>query len=107
MGRLSAWLSTIGMALGATSTLVLVPMNAWGQATIVQNRDEPGRNPYQIGAESGCDGKTNCVVTFPSVAASTRLVIDHASCYVVETYLNSRGIFESYLHTTINNTVRD
>jgi hypothetical protein len=50
---------------------------------IEQNRDEPGRNPYQQLASKGCNTAKTCTLTFPAVAKSERLVVEYISCLIV------------------------
>ena len=52
-----------------------VPVLAQVRAALVQNRDEPARNFYAHSLE--CTGGISCVVTFPTVPAGKRLVIQH------------------------------
>jgi hypothetical protein len=50
---------------------------------ITQDRDEPGRNPYQVHSAqpSNCD-PIKCVVTFPTITASERVVVENVNCVV-------------------------
>ena len=64
--------------------------SALAATQVIQNRDEPGRVPYRAQATASCSGLTSCKITFPNVVASTRAVIEHASCHIVTT--NYRGL---------------
>lgn len=50
---------------------------AWAQPkpALVQDRDEPGRNPYQEEALGTCTGQAICSIELPAVPAGTRLVV--------------------------------
>ncbi|HEY2381334.1 MAG TPA: hypothetical protein VGK48_09155 [Terriglobia bacterium] len=54
-------------------------------ATLIQNIDEPGRNPYHqaiiFGQDSGSCTPFVCTVNFPAVPAGKRLVVTYASAY--------------------------
>ena len=47
----------------------------------VQNRDEPGRNPYQEAAGTACT-PSECVAEFPAVPAGHRLVVTFVSAFI-------------------------
>ena len=47
----------------------------------VQNRDEPGRNPYQESAGTLCT-PDRCVAEFPAVPAGHRLVVTFVSAFI-------------------------
>jgi hypothetical protein len=51
---------------------------------IVQNRDEPGRNPYQAHASisASCSFQNGCVATFPVIPAGERVVVEYVSCMI-------------------------
>jgi hypothetical protein len=46
---------------------------------IDQNRDEPGRNPYQAAASATCDAKLSCTLKFRT-ASGERIVIGTINC---------------------------
>ena len=47
---------------------------------LVQDRDEPGRNPYQqVAVNTECDGLAICTVDFAVVHAGMRLVLTQAT----------------------------
>jgi len=49
----------------------------------VQNRDEPGRNPYQESAGTVCTAvPAQCVADFPVVPAGHRLVVTFVSAFI-------------------------
>lgn len=64
--------------LAVVGKFYAVPALAQVRATLVQDRDQRGRNIYQ--AQSVCFQVTNpCTITFPAVPAGQRLIIEHAS----------------------------
>lgn len=60
----------VAIFLGGTATAA---------TPIYQNRDEPGRNPYQVTATEDCSGKINCTLKFTSLPAR-RAVIGTVNC---------------------------
>lgn len=46
---------------------------------IYQNRDEPGRNPYQVQGSTNCNAKTACNLKFPALPGK-RVVIETVNC---------------------------
>ena len=73
----------LSLTLGA-ALLVLGCQAQAQRAALVQDRDAPGRAPYQneIGinpSSSVCPNNFFCVITFPPVPAGQRLVITHAA----------------------------
>jgi len=67
--------------MSAIATLAIVghytakPLWAQIRAALVENVDEPGRNPYISQAYFSCSGSRDCVVQFAQVPAGKRLVI--------------------------------
>jgi hypothetical protein len=52
--------------------------------TLVQNRDEPGRNPYEVEAAISASCNFNgCSATFPVTPAGQRVVVEYVSCAIV------------------------
>ena len=55
-----------------------VPVLAQVRATIVQDRDQEGRNIYQY--YSNCTGSQGtCTITFPTVPTGEQLIVKHVS----------------------------
>lgn len=84
------WLSGPAWALGSTPVTVVNP---------IQNRDEPGRNPYQQwvhGAGSG--GEVD--VTFSVVPSGKRRVVTHVNCIGLVNTGGSINLVE--MHSTVN-----
>jgi hypothetical protein len=64
---------------------------------IFQNRDEPGRNPYQATVAQACGGRTTCNLIFPREPAA-RIVIQSINCNVF--VLNYNGFVQALLTTS-------
>jgi hypothetical protein len=81
-------------ALTVVGSFTAKPLLAQIKAAMVQNVDEPARNPYQDGAAfsqgSGCSG-TFCNVYFATVPAGKRLVITNITGVV---YVASPGVLQ-------------
>lgn len=79
MSKATRWLSSFFLVLSATAAL------AQGKPAIVQDRDEPGRNPYQQTIQITQDTTTCgalmtlCQALFEAVPSGMRLVVTHAS----------------------------
>jgi hypothetical protein len=58
---------------------VFLSGTAAAAAPIYQNRDEPGRNPYQVQASANCNAKTACTLKFPTISGK-RIVIETVNC---------------------------
>lgn len=58
---------------------VLLSGTAIAAPPIYQNRDEPGRNPYQVAASASCGAMTTCTLKFPATAGK-RIVIETVNC---------------------------
>lgn len=58
------------------------PIAAQVRAAIVQNVDEPGRNPYQETQFVICGGPQNCNFSFAAVPAGKRLVLTNVNGFV-------------------------
>lgn len=67
------------------------------KAALVQNVDEPGRNPYQEGKSTSCPFPGDCVTTFSSVPAGTRLVLTSVSGIIRTTNLLEKRSSGFYL----------
>lgn len=63
------------LALAAATLLCAGVALAQPKPALVQDRDEPGRNPYQKQAIHDCDGQILCQVDLPQVPANMRLVV--------------------------------
>jgi hypothetical protein len=70
----------------------LFAFSAQAAAPAYQNRDEPGRNPYQETAIGSCMGRFICTIGFPRLAAGQRAVITNVSCDATITSAN-RGLY--------------
>ena len=76
--------STVLGAAVCSALLAFCGGAAAQRAALVQDRDSPGRAPYQneVGvnpSNSICPNPFFCVITFPAVPAGMRLVVTHAS----------------------------
>jgi hypothetical protein len=82
--------NTVATSIAASTTLpvqIINPVNAPSTVNVgnpVQNRDEPGRNPYQHTVRfnpnsSICPNTFYCAAAFPAVPAGKRLVVTYAS----------------------------
>jgi len=58
---------------------VFLSGTAFAAPPIYQNRDEPGRNPYQVAASANCGGNTACTLKFATVSGR-RAVIGIVNC---------------------------
>lgn len=68
--------SLAAAALAATMLLVAASAFAQPKPALVQDRDEPGRNPYQQAAVNpACIGFFTCSLDFAAVPAGMRLVV--------------------------------
>ena len=79
------------------------PVLAQVRAALVQNTDEPGRNPYRASLlfnqdATVCPNNLNCALTFPAVPAGHRLVITYASAR----YSLATGGTEGYVNLSVN-----
>jgi len=64
----------------ALCTLAAPPAHAQTRAALVQNMDEPGRNPYQeMKPSTNCLGQTYCRLSYAAVPAGKRLVVTNIS----------------------------
>ena len=52
---------------------------AFAAPPIYQNRDEPGRNPYQVAASASCGATATCTLKFPATSGK-RIVIETVNC---------------------------
>ena len=68
-------------ALSVAGVFGAKPLMAQVRAALIQNVDEPGRNPYQETQFATCAGQ-NCNFTFEPVPAGKRLVLTHVNGYV-------------------------
>src|SRR3954454_4054241 len=77
MNRLKYYLyAGIGVsALFVTGVFTAKPLLAQIKAALVQNVDEPGRNPYQESQFTVCGGPQNCNFQFAMIPAGKRLVL--------------------------------
>lgn len=66
-----------------TSVGVLAHTTPAGAASVVQNRDEKGRNPYQVHVTipGNCE-PYDCTIRFPQFKLDGRLVIEQVSCSI-------------------------
>ena len=80
-GGVAIGLAIVSMFADAGTSSAAEPDAAAAAASIVQNRDEPGRNPYQAHVifPSNC-GAYDCAIHFPVIGASVRVVIEQVSC---------------------------
>ena len=69
-------------ALCIVGAIGTTPAVAQTRAALVQNVDEPGRNPYQETQFTICGGPQNCNFTFAVVPSGKRLVLTHVSGFV-------------------------
>jgi hypothetical protein len=58
------------------------PLLAQVRAALVQNVDEPGRNPYQEAIFTTCSGTQNCNFGFSIVPPGKRLVVTHVNGFI-------------------------
>jgi hypothetical protein len=58
------------------------PLLAQVRAALVQNVDEPGRNPYQEVVFTICGGTQNCNFSFSIVPPGKRLVVTHVNGFI-------------------------
>jgi hypothetical protein len=67
------------LVLGITALTGAAPAQ-----TIVQNRDEPGRNRYQAHAtiSAPCSFQNGCVATFATIPAGEHVVVQYVSCFI-------------------------
>jgi len=76
---------------------IVNPGNAPSAVTVtntvtVQNRDEPGRNPYQESAGTECTAVPPvCIAEFPVVPAGHRLVVTFVSAFIQPSLPGVRG----------------
>jgi hypothetical protein len=68
--------------LGAVGALIALPLAQAAAQTIVQNIDEPGRNPYQETVQGGFHNFAGFQVSFSVVPVNTRRVLKHVNCQV-------------------------
>ena len=75
-------LSAAVAAAPAVATESIAP--AASAPPIVQNRDEPGRNPYQVHAAtpSHCNPAA-CAISFPRITVSEHIVVQQVSCQII------------------------
>jgi hypothetical protein len=59
---------------------VLLPLSSFAAVPTYQDRDEPGRNPYQDTAVGLCSNKSTCTMQFAKISAGERAVILNVSC---------------------------
>ena len=69
-------------ALLLTGVFTAKPLLAQIKAALVQNIDEPGRNPYQESQFTVCSGPQNCNFQFATIPAGKRLVLTHLNGWV-------------------------
>ena len=84
MSRLTSHAYSV-IAVGALCIVGVIgatPAVAQIRAALVQNVDEPGRNPYQETQFTICGGPQNCNFTFALVPSGKRLVLTHVSGFV-------------------------
>ena len=83
MPRWNSWLyaAIVIAAVAAITTFTAKPLLAQIRAALVQNVDEPGRNPYQEAQFVTC-GTQNCNFLYAVVPAGKRLVLTNVSGYV-------------------------
>jgi hypothetical protein len=73
---------TLGAAVAAA--LIALPLaQTAAQTVLVQNIDEPGRNPYQETVQGGFHNSAGFQISFNTVPLNTRRVIKHVNCGVV------------------------
>ena len=65
-------------AIAALATLGCLAPSLAFSAMVVQDRDEPGRVPYQE-EQFGCSS-SSCTLTYKKVPAATRRVVTHVAC---------------------------
>jgi hypothetical protein len=84
MSRLTSRASSViaFCALCIVGAIDATPAVAQIRAALVQNVDEPGRNPYQETQFTICGGPQNCNFTFAFVPSGKRLVLTHVSGFV-------------------------
>jgi hypothetical protein len=70
-------LSVVAVMIGAGT------VNAQTPPTMVQNTDEPARNPYQEQVILGIDCTGPCYFQFPTVSPGKRLRITNVSCWLL------------------------
>jgi hypothetical protein len=96
---MNRWKNYVWMAAGVSALTVVgsftaKPLLAQIKAALVQNVDEPARNPYQEAASfsqgSGCSGAF-CNVYFSTVPTGKRLVITNVTGVV---YVESPGVLQ-------------
>lgn len=56
-------------------TLLASFAHAQPKPALVQDRDEPGRSPYQHELQVDCEGQIICQIELPAVPAGSRLVV--------------------------------
>ena len=85
----------VAVALAVMFGAVLSPPPAAADPPlIVQDRDQPIRNPYQQGLQTSCQYAGDCALLFSVVPANRRRVIEHVSCFLT---LPSSGYITSAL----------
>ena len=63
------------LTFAAAFALLASFAQAQPKPALVQDRDEPGRSPYQSQATPDCDGQILCSIELATVPAGTRLVV--------------------------------
>jgi len=79
MTKFQAPLGAIALAICAVCA---TPAAAQTRAALVQNIDEPGRNPYQEAVFSSCIGSQFCNFNYSAVPAGKRLVLTQITGYI-------------------------
>ncbi len=72
-----------GRRLSVLAAVAFVAVGAGAQAKaypVYENRDEPGRNPYEENITVSCSSPKECVLQFSTVPTGKRRVIEHVSC---------------------------
>jgi len=86
VGRKGAAAIQVLAFIGLSMMAVIISagaVNAQAPPTMIQNTDEPARNPYQQQVTLGSDCTGPCYFEFPRVPAGTRLRITNISCWLL------------------------
>ncbi len=70
------------LLLAVLGKFYATPLMAQIRATLIQNRDEPARNLYEM-YRTCTDSGNKCTVNYPAIPANKRLILTHVSGYAL------------------------